>query len=1033
MLGLLKKDVDPEEFFIRNYDRMIGWALQLTGGDRPAAEDLLHDVYILFTLRRPESNEIRDVDGYLYTMLRNLRLSQVRRAALAPMQQLSVIEYDSADAGLRTLSQYDIAQAQDDLRRVCLHACGRKERSKAACVLILRFFHGYYPSEVARVLQTTRAAVDVRLREARAEARLVLDSPRARAAGEAAGVGVAFPARFARPTDDFLQELRLMIFRSGRGECLPAARLGEFYRGDGKASPTQEQFAHVVSCRGCLDHVNKLLGIPSLSERDPVDFSDRDPGQKGGGGGGTGLTARKLKRWRRDAQEVFEHKPQELRVSVDGNVRGTQRVNSKLNELNLFIDWADSPNFVEVFSDQGVRLLMLPLTAPPEGTGEQGEQVPLSDGRLLEVAVSFRSPGPRLRCLYRDPAFSAAGETSVEAEESPVRPAFGASGEGTRTGTRAPGGRIRGPLAALWRRVLERRLLLIPAAVTAVVILVAALLLMRSPTTHVSPSELLSRSAAVEEREPGTDSVVHRTLELEERLVPDGGLVARRRVEVWRNAKGGITVRRLFDQRGRLLAGEWRGADGSRTVYRAAEPAHNSARPDGEPAPWGDDSAWQVEPSARDFSALVGHADALTVAAGNDSYLLTYNVAQAQASQEVVAASLVLRRDSLRATGQTLVLRRGGQQRSLSFTETGYERRPADSVPPSVFKPDAELLKSPALHIQSLPAEAPTQSSGPAQTPASEAAPPATAALEMQVLGLLNKAGADLGEQVGVTRTPQGALRVQALVETERRKAELLEALRPVADNPAVWVEVLTAAEAARQKGQGRTTTPTVVQQVEPTGETVAADSDLRRYFSTRGAEGGTKLESDIIRFAVGASAHSRQALQHAWALKRLAGRFAPGELRSLDGDAKATWLAMIRDHAGAVGRETAALDRELEPVFTSQGVGGRAAAGLPSTIDDEAGLAAAAERLLSLCSELDPAVRSAFTASADPSASSAVKSAAFWRGLREAEALAQLIQRSAGRLMPHPGVRPGGAPSPSAAPTPGPAGAQPRPGGEYE
>src|SRR5215210_8083428 len=107
MLNLRKSGLSSEELFARNYERLLRWSLQLTGGDRAAAEDLLHDVFVLFSLRAPEPDSVANLDAYLYTMLRNLHVSRLRRQTRAPMQQLSVVEFDSAEAGLRTLSAYD--------------------------------------------------------------------------------------------------------------------------------------------------------------------------------------------------------------------------------------------------------------------------------------------------------------------------------------------------------------------------------------------------------------------------------------------------------------------------------------------------------------------------------------------------------------------------------------------------------------------------------------------------------------------------------------------------------------------------------------------------------------------------------------------------------------------------------------------------------------------------------------------------------------------------------------------------------------
>src|ERR1044071_8791723 len=250
MLSLRKTESDPEELFARNYARLLRWSLQLTGGDRATAEDLLHDVFVLFTLRAPEAEAVGNLDAYLYTMLRNLHVSRLRRQTRARAEQLSVVEFDSAEAATRTLSPYDRVRVREELRRGCRYACARKERAKSACALILRFFHGYYPGEAARVLRTSRPAVDVRLREARAEARLFLESPER--LGHLAELEFETAAEFER-TDDLLQELRRAVFRSRRGDCMTRERLKGLYDAASELLPTQAQLAHVVSCQNCLE------------------------------------------------------------------------------------------------------------------------------------------------------------------------------------------------------------------------------------------------------------------------------------------------------------------------------------------------------------------------------------------------------------------------------------------------------------------------------------------------------------------------------------------------------------------------------------------------------------------------------------------------------------------------------------------------------------------------------------------------------------------------------------------------------------
>ena len=137
------------DLFIERYERLFLWSLQLTENDQEQAEDLLHDAFIQFTLSQPDLNKIENLEGYLRTMLRNIHVSQVRRSTRSPIRSLSIVEYDSAELGLRVVDPRTQMNFHDELRTVCEYACARKESSKAGSILILRFFHGYYPEEIS--------------------------------------------------------------------------------------------------------------------------------------------------------------------------------------------------------------------------------------------------------------------------------------------------------------------------------------------------------------------------------------------------------------------------------------------------------------------------------------------------------------------------------------------------------------------------------------------------------------------------------------------------------------------------------------------------------------------------------------------------------------------------------------------------------------------------------------------------------------------------------------------------------------------
>ena len=1016
--------ISPEDFFAQRYGRMLEWSLHLTGGDRAAAEDLLHDLFLLFTLRQPDFESIENVEGYLYTMLRNLHLSQLRRATRAGLRQLSIVEFDSAALGLRAVDPQARLQARDELRCVCDYVCVRKEKSKAASVLILRFFHGYYPSEIVRLLKVSRKAVDIQLLTARNEVKLFLERPGALSLlGERPAASGAGDAPLPRADDDALAGLREMIFRSRRGECLSPARIRGLYL-EGDESVACEPLAHLVSCPVCLDAANTLLGLPSLAERYPMDTLIRDVKKKGGddddggtagGGGGGGTAARRtLRRWRREAGEVFEHKPSELCISVNGYAQGSRRVSSEFNDMRLVLDLAEPIKFVEVFSEQQTRLLFLNVELPPAGPCVQPSKVLLSDGRTLDIALEFGSPWPTVQLIYHDPAFATPDASPVDEggreglSVAGPRPASAAGDEGGRP---AEPGALRGePFRRLLAPFARRFWLLRPGFVSAFVALalVAALLFVRLSVPAVSAAELLDRTLAAEEQAAADDStVVHRTMQLEERDAGGGSLIARRRIETWRSQRRGATVRRLFDQGGRLLAGEWRRADGSRTVYRL--PGEGDSSQGGV-----FEDAWLIDPSARDFKTLVGDGARARVEEERERYVIAYRGEADGGADGVVAATLTISRAASRATAQTLVLRKAGEAREYRFVETGFDLRPAAGVPPSAFEPDGELMKVGVTRTSVAPPAA--AEAGPAAEPRQQpalATVTATSELEVEVLRLLNQVGADLGEQINVTRTPGGRLRVHGVVETQERRGELLRSLAALSGNSAVEVEVSTASEALRSRAAARPTHPPVVHHVGPADDHIPAEEELRRHYSKDKGLSDEEAHAAILQLAGRASQRSMLALQHAWAMKRLAARFPDRELQALDAAAREKWLSMMQSHARAVRRESTQLRQELQPIFP--GAGGEPP-GVTRGDAGESGLARAAERLLGLCSATDKGVRLAFTASPEGTRGTALTTAQFWRDLRQVEGLASWVEGEAQR-MKSVQAAPAAAPAPKAAP----------------
>src|SRR5205085_5139856 len=77
-------------------------------------------------------------------------------------------------------------------------------------------------------------------------------------------------------TADFLARLRQIIVRSRCGDCLTAEQLAELYGAIETATTDGPLLAHIVSCPDCLDQINKLLGLPPLADRYPMDMIGPD-------------------------------------------------------------------------------------------------------------------------------------------------------------------------------------------------------------------------------------------------------------------------------------------------------------------------------------------------------------------------------------------------------------------------------------------------------------------------------------------------------------------------------------------------------------------------------------------------------------------------------------------------------------------------------------------------------------------------------------------------------------------------------------
>jgi DNA-directed RNA polymerase specialized sigma24 family protein len=1003
MLRLWKKAPAPshEELFIEHYGQLLTWALQLTGQDRQKAEDLVHDVFIQFTLIQPSLNEVENLEGYLFASLRNLLRSQMRREARGPGQRLSLVDYDSAEIGWRAVDPRIDHRVRDELSLICHYASVRKESSRAGSALILRFFLGYYPHEIGRILRSSRQAVADLLGAARREAKLYLSSPTRLSFMLDNPATAIVKTRDGDEADDFIGQLRRAIFCSCQGECLPKRKLREIYSSPEGESIENKTLSHIVSCPRCLDIVNQELGLPLLADRYPTDTLGPDQRGSGGGdgsnaGGGkmrSDSAPESIKRFRRRLQDVIEHEPKELHIAINGNILGSQDVNADWNKQNLHLDDAEKITFIEVFSEQGIRLCSLGVEPPPAGPFERAAQVVLSEQRIIQVSLQFNGRGADLQVAYHHPNFKSASAPASTTESLGLIEASATDHEAEN-----PPRHYFSSLIDSWQWLrqwrFDPRFLLRPSvlSLTIALILVGAALFFRTTVPRASAAELLRQSIAKESAVSDPNLILHCAFNVEERDPAGGNLISRRRVESWQNST--LKVMRSYDEQDQLIAGEWRKSDGSGTIYRRGQSSQEIPI-NHHPA----DRNVPIGLSARIFSALIGEkgpTSSQTVEEKDDSYVL--NFVNQRDGDGWKKATLILRRDDLRAVGQTLVIQFAGKMREQRVSETLFEQHQAGAVAAKVFEPDSELLPPPVKPMEIIGEEekvAPEVKATPEPSPSPLLLPlaVATAGLEIEALTLLNQVGATLGEEVSVTRMLDGSLRIEGVVENVERRNVILSALAPIRNHQAIKLQIETPEEAQQRLQQTRSTGEIIsIQEAAPVVGIIPADGDLRRYLTVQGISDHA-LDEEVNQFANRTLRRSRQAVLYVWSLRKLMQRFSSAELSALDPAARVKWLAMIGEHAQGFQREIATLRRELSPVFHLDAPAIEPEVG----ITDEAALARAVLALGESSAAIDEVIRSAFTLSAGGSAD--IKSTQFWRSISSSEALAKQIQLAAEQL----------------------------------
>jgi RNA polymerase sigma factor (sigma-70 family) len=706
------------DFVRTHYADVFAWCRQITGDDTHEAEDLIQDAFILLSHASVSSEDLRNVEGYIYVILRNLHKSRYERGRRHV--PLPILDYDCARLGLSVTDSSHLLIVADQLRRICLFACERKETSRAGSVLILRFFHGYYPTEIAGILVSSRRSVEEHLRAVRKEASdFLAGTAKASLAGvKATGQPAEPPAPrtlVSETTETLLVELQSRIFASCSSGCPGSAALARWYRPEAVTPISVDLLSHIVSCAPCLDEVNRLLNLSPLNTRNPSDSAGK---QSGSGfnvfsrrSGSKNNRARRsgIKRFDHLAGELFEHRPERLCVAVNGQPVVTQPIVAPHSEVTIRLQQSTGIEFIEVFSEQDLRLLMIPIRQlPPNGPFEQSAVTRLSEGRELKATFRYTSPWPTIYVSYcsevlesSDFAREATGTTVPPSTEQPAQ--------------------ILGPWSSpLWRPAWRW----VGFAVSSLAILLYLVEQTRYNTAEART--LVAQCTAWEDavREP-TQNVVRQRFDFRERTSPSA---KGETIEVWRGSGRHDRFVRHLDNLGRVL-----GTSDSPPRRAFEEQA---------------DQIWKFDPSAETFVAFAQPREGLRV---HD---------HGQASDvEAAQITLTLDKGTHRPIGE--VLHTHG--REFEFVETSFDLVPAANSPisPARAQSTEHHRSSPVLPRNAAPLL------------------PTTAQLELaelQARVALHALGADLHDGVQFEQNLD-SVTVDVLVETREDQNKAVAAL----------------------------------------------------------------------------------------------------------------------------------------------------------------------------------------------------------------------------------------------------------------
>jgi DNA-directed RNA polymerase specialized sigma24 family protein len=923
---------DIELLLATKYSQLQIWGAVLTRGDSAKAQDLVQEFCLYFTLTKPDLTQVVNTDGYLYTCLRNIYLSGLARASREALHLVSIADYDSLDFALAANQAGDPLQKQNDLRRICAYTVWRKEQSKSASYFILHFFHGYARREIAELARLPISAIYNKLKTARDEVKSNLNhSGKLRIIDRDSAPPPRILWNLLSPADLF-NELRETILQARLGACLDEAALLAYYAPSNSSPIPCTLLAHIVSCERCLDIIDIHFRRPGLKDREPLDCVGSFPGEGVASiassivKSNTVISESVRRRW----GHIHEHRPRTLSIAVNGKIVAFHDVQSQQSTLSARIENPEREQFVEVFSEQDIRLALLPVgELPPHGPNTITQRVNLSDSRWLELNLTFDGLGLNSQVVYCDPAL--ASDTSQQETEDfaiDAAPAFRSSVDPS---DRKPRSRQAWTIDEWVRRLVSA------APVPAIALLLLATILGTGGYTvyrymHPGWRDVLARAQAVAVV-PSPTEALHQTLRIEDATEPENGLILGS-VDVWYSDRR--VVRRLYNAQQTLLATSIDSGNGA-----VIDHFENNASIGKKDLALAESGVWRSDLSGKSLNT---RESAAAVAIRR---LDGFEVTQSEDGQRgILSRTLVLDRDYL-AQAERVRFRTAEGISEIRLVQTLLREVPSRDVPSWTFpqspQPGGTGGQSGSA-LRNTRGANPTEDAGGTN-------------LEVSLLFELFKLNADIEQPIEVIPSSGGRVRMTGTLNDAQLLAKIRERIAGLADAERVDFQIQSVGEAASSVHRGTGSR----QELVGNGSDAPAAVLVRNALVARGLK-ETALKDAEQRFTASALSHAQAALQHAYALDRLGSILRRAGGASLNPGSRERWAQMADRHSADARDALQALRLQLDSVSA-----GTAAIPVVDAIriDDPAGFARATSDLRARTQSVNEDVVGLFAGSA--------------------------------------------------------------------